>query len=103
MNYLIELAKQALDQSQKLEELAKKGLWEELTDLQGQHTQTVEKIMLAEAEESIKAELRTLLIEVKTTNNRTMELADTHKKSLVKEKKTMGKAAAMQKALDALK
>lgn len=103
MNSLIEMAKIALDQSSKMEEFAKQGQWEELTELQGEHSQTVEKIMLTEAEDSIKAELRTLLIEVKTTNNRTMELADTHKKSLVKEKKTMGKAAAMQKALKALK
>ncbi|MAY40943.1 MULTISPECIES: hypothetical protein [unclassified Neptuniibacter] len=103
MNSLIELAKQALDQSNQMEEFAKQAQWEELTELQGKHSQTVEKIMFAEAEDSIKAELRTLLIEVKTTNNRTMKLADTHKKSLVKEKKTMGKAAAMQKALDALK
>lgn len=103
MNSLIELAKQALDQSQQMEEFAKQGQWDELTKLQGEHSQTVEKIMLTEAEDSIKAELRSLLIEVKTTNNLTMKLADTHKKSLVKEKKTMGKAAAMQKALDALK
>lgn len=103
MNSLIEMAKIALDQSSKMEEFAKQGQWEELTELQGEHSQAVEKIMLTEAEDSIKAELRTLLIEVKTTNNRTMELANTHKKSLVKEKKTMGKAAAMQKALKALK
>lgn len=103
MNSLIELAKHALDQSNKMEAFAQQGQWEELTDLQEEHSQVVEKIMLAEVDEAIRKELRTLLIEVRTTNNRTMALADIHKKSLVKEKKTMGKAAAMQKALNALK
>ena len=103
MNSLIELAKQALDQSAEMEEFAKQDRWEELTKLQETHTKIVAKIMITEAEESIKTELRTLLIEVRSTNNRTMELANAHKKSLISKKKTLGKAATMQKTLDALK
>ncbi|WP_067866543.1 flagellar protein FliT [Neptuniibacter marinus] len=103
MNPLIKLAEEALEQSTSMELLAQEGKWDELTDLQKTHSVTVEKIMTAEADDAIKSQLRALLLEIKTTNNRTMGLADNYKLKLVNEKKTLGQGAKMQKMLDALK
>jgi hypothetical protein len=103
MNALIKLAEEALEQSTHMETCAQQGKWDELTDVQAIHTKTVETIMLTEAEEDIKAQLRTLLLEIKATNNRTISLANDFKKTLVKEKKTLGQGAKMQKMLNALK
>ncbi|MDO6514514.1 hypothetical protein [Neptuniibacter sp. 2_MG-2023] len=103
MNPLIKLAEEALEQSTNMEVLAQEGRWDELTDLQKIHTATVEKIMTAEADDAIKSQLRALLLEIKTTNNRTMDLAGDYKLKLVKEKKTLGQGAKMQKMLNALK
>ena len=103
MNPIIGLAQKALEQSKNMEALAQEGRWDELTDIQQDHTATVEQIMLAEVEDPIKTKLRAVIAEIKATNNRTMALANTYKQGLVKEKKTLGQAAKMQKTLDALK
>ena len=103
MNSLLQLAKSALQQSKRMNDFAQKGRWDELTGIQKEHSKEVEKIMLAEADEEIKTELRMLLIEIKETNNQTMALAEIVKQELVQEKKNLGQAVKMQKALDAFK
>ena len=103
MNSVIDLAKTALAQSKSLESLAEAGKWEELAELQKAQAAIVEEIMLTEVEESIKAELRALLLEIKNTNNQTMDLAGIVKQDLIKEKQKLKQASKMQKALDALK
>ena len=103
MNPLIALAKTALEQSQQMHTLAETSDWDALATLQEPHSKTVNQIMQATAPAEIASELRSILTEVKATNDLTMALADKMKTHLVKEKKTLGQAAKMQKALDAFR
>ncbi|WP_299183019.1 hypothetical protein [uncultured Neptuniibacter sp.] len=103
MHPLIQLAQNALEQAQQMEQLAQDNQWDELNQIQTAHSKTVYELMTAEIPPELSGDLRTILLEVKETNNRTMQLAETVKTGLVKEKKTLGQAAKMQKALDAFR
>lgn len=103
MDSLITLAQQALKQSNKMKELAAENQWDQLTEIQKAQAVIVEKIMIAEVESPIKDELRSILITIKETNNSVMGMAEEAKTDLIKEKKRLGQAAKMQKALDSIK
>ncbi|WP_286240002.1 hypothetical protein [Neptuniibacter halophilus] len=103
MSVLIKLAQQALQQAEQMEQLAQDDDWEGVTNLQVTHNQTVSRLMTAEIPAEEVKEVRQILLTTKETNNRTMQLAEQVKQKLVKDKKTLGQAAKMQKALDAFR
>lgn len=102
MATLKELAEKALEQANEMNKLAASNQWEQLETLQSEHTQLVAQITQAPLPTIGQAEIREILISVKTINTDTSLLADEHQKALIVEQKTLKKAEKMQKALDGL-
>lgn len=99
MAQLKQLADKALEQAEEMKSLALEKQWNELEALQVKHAQLVQQISSSPLPESGQAEIRQILITVKSINNDTTVIADDYQKSLVAEQKTLKKAANMQKAL----
>lgn len=99
----LKLAKQALNEAKAMNDAAKNSDWQKVDKIQKQHESTVNQIAILEVPSSIAASVRTLLLDTRTLNTETEQLANNHKVTLVEEKQTMTKANKMQKALDAFK
>ncbi|WP_415900038.1 hypothetical protein [Neptuniibacter sp. QD48_11] len=103
MSTLQELATQALEQAIAMNKFAESKEWDQLEQLQTQHSALIQKINTAEIPTDNQDIIRDMLIQVQELNSSTSELAGLFQDELIEAQKTQKKVVKMQKALNDLK
>ena len=103
MDSLLDALATALEQSERMLELAKEDEWDKVEEIQKQHSILIAELVSTNFEGTDIKQVRTAIENIQALDQQTEALAQIRKEQIVKEKQQQDKADKMKKAFGAFK